>query len=122
MAAGWFSVLAGSTRARSTERSHSNLPVSRAKHCVKSLPFSKAVVKTCRRVRTGEDLPARKGVLQTRFLLLLNSVGKPESLETPEPFGPRKRVHSWALAVQTNSRNANKNRGQFITVSYDTPE
>src|SRR5439155_903804 len=54
-----------------------------------------------------------------RFLLLPNSVGKPESVETPEPFGPRKRVHSCAEAAEVNRKNANKKGRQFMALSYD---
>src|SRR5437660_7173213 len=74
-----------------------------------SFPFSQAVRKTWREVRTGEDLPGRTGAFQTRFLAGLNSVGKPDSLEIPEPLGPRKRGQSCAYSASvrngTNSRS-----------------
>src|SRR5205823_11971366 len=92
------------------------LPVSRSKHCVKSLWSSKAVRKTWRGVSTGEDLPGRTGVLHTMFLCLLNSVGKPVSVEIPEPFGPRKRVHSCAVPGKANRNNANRNGRRFIGI------
>jgi hypothetical protein len=55
-------------------------------------------------VRTGEDLPGRSGVRQTRFFARLNSMGKPVSVEMPWPLGPRKRDHSsdWARDVMRN--------------------
>src|SRR5689334_10612209 len=107
-------------RARSTERSQSNLPDSRSKHCVKSLALSKPVRKMCRRVRTGEDLPGRTGVRQSRFLFLLNSVGNPVPVETPEPFGPRNRVHSCAVPAGAERRNTDKR--QFKAFVMDAPE
>src|SRR5258705_4597904 len=76
----------------------------------------------CRPVRTGEDLPSRTGVLQTRFLPLLNSTGKPVSVETPEPFGPRKRVHSCAVTGKANRKNASKKGRPFIVLPDDARE
>src|SRR5579864_1459540 len=62
-----------------------------------------------RSVSTGEDFPGRVGVRQRTFLCLPNSVGKLLSVETPEPFGPRKRLQSSAGAetMSVNSRSGN---------------
>src|SRR6266513_3207405 len=114
MAAEWFKALADSARGRSTNRSHASLPVWRSKHWVNSLPPSKAVRKMWRHVRTGEDLPGRTVVLQRRFFCLLNSVGKPASCETPEPFGPRKRFHSSASAAETKRNNTIRRGHRFM--------
>src|SRR5688572_9262447 len=96
---------------RSSARSQSSFPLSRSKHCVYSFPPSNPVRNTWRRVSTGEDLPERTGVLQTRFFSLPNSAGYPLPPDTPEPFGPRKRVHSSA-----EYRKATDNSSRLIRI------
>src|SRR5216684_1556616 len=106
MAAGWFRGFTYSARGRSSDRSHSSFPVLRSKHCVNSFWFSKAVKNMWRLVSTGEDLPGRTAVLQMAFLSLPNSVGNPESFDTPEPLGPRKRVQSSGEPSDGSKNNA----------------
>jgi hypothetical protein len=60
-------------------------------------------------------LPGRTAVLQRRFLVWLNSTGKPEALEMPEPFEPRKRVQSCPSAADARRRKAgNRKWRHFI--------
>src|ERR1700675_5087368 len=106
MAAGLFNRFPSGRGVRISVRSHSSLPVRRSKHCVNNFSFSKPVRKTRLAVRTGDDFPALTGVLQTTFLALSNSTGKPVSEETPEPLGPRKRVQSSADAENRHNASA----------------
>src|SRR5258708_4035076 len=46
------------------------------------------------RVSTGDEWPGGSGVFQTTFFSAPNSLGRLVEVESPEPFGPRKRDQS----------------------------
>ena len=55
----------------------------------------------------GDEWPGGKDVLQTRFLSGPNSEGSAAPSETPEPFGPRNRVHSEAERLTQDNHPIN---------------
>src|SRR5262245_58260608 len=80
--------------------SHSRLPVFKSKQETVRRSPSNPARNTRPRATIGEEVPLGTSVRQARFLSLPNSTGRPRVLETPEPFGPRKRGQSSGRAPQ----------------------
>src|SRR5689334_12372006 len=85
-----------SSRSRGASRRHSTLPLARSRQIVSNVLPSNAVTKIWPVVKTGEECPGGRAVLQTIFFCRPKCSGRPLEGETPEPFGPRNCVQSAA--------------------------
>src|SRR6185503_18574821 len=104
--------------------SQRTLPVRRSRQMVSSFSPRAAVRKMRSRVSAGDECPNGSSVFQTTFFSGPNSEGRRVLVDTPDPFGPRKRDQPSgsgmsAASVASASMIANMNLSRRIHRSRD---